>query len=153
MRISTPICFDDAFPDVCRPLAANGSEVFMNITDDSWSKTKSSEYQHFVISAFRAIELRTTLVRSTNSGYSAVIDARGNVLSDMPLFEEAALFCKVPVYKKQETVYLRFGNWLPHTAALFVTIFEIFMLALRNKNTEVSSERRKLAKTKKHHKK
>ena len=153
VRISTPICFDDAFPDVCRPLAANGSEVFMNITDDSWSKTKSSEYQHFVISAFRAIELRTTLVRSTNSGYSAVIDARGNVLSDMPLFEEAALFCKVPVYKKQETVYLRFGNWLPHTAALFVTVFEIFMLALRNKNTEVSSERRKLVKTKKQHKK
>ena len=49
VRICTPICFDDAFTDVMRPLYLNGAELFVNITDDSWSLKKSSEIQHFVI--------------------------------------------------------------------------------------------------------
>ena len=86
-RISTPICFDDSFTDVCRPLWKNGSEVFMNITDDSWSLKKSAEYQHFVIASYRAIEYRTTMVRSTNAGYSVIMDPSGRILADLPLFE------------------------------------------------------------------
>lgn len=151
-RISTPICFDDAFPDVCRPLAANGSEIFMNITDDSWSKTKSSEYQHFVVAVYRAIELRTTLARSTNSGYSVIVDPKGTVLADMPLFEESALFYKIPVYKRKTTVYLAAGNWLPHTAAVLIIAFEILQFIFRAANPETPSERKKFKKSKKKHK-
>ena len=58
LSFSTPICFEDAFPEVCRKLFFAGSEVFINITNDSWSKTNSAEYQHFVISSYRAKEFR-----------------------------------------------------------------------------------------------
>lgn len=153
VRVSTPICFDDAFPDVCRPLVENGSELFMNITDDSWSKTKSSEYQHFAVAVYRAIELRTTLARSTNSGYSVVVNPKGTVLADMPLFEESALFYKIPIYKKKTTVYLAAGNWLPHTAALLVIAFEVLQFLFRAVSPEVPSERKKSAKQKKKRKK
>jgi apolipoprotein N-acyltransferase len=120
VRISTPICFEDAFPSVCRGLFFAGSEVFINLTDDSWSLTKSAEYQHFVIAALRAIEYRTTLVRSTNSGYSVVVDPSGKVLADLPLFRETAMAYAVPVYKRNITVYARFGNWLPYAALLLL---------------------------------
>lgn len=113
--VSTPICFEDAFPMVCRALFQAGSEVFVNITNDSWSMTDSAEYQHFAIASFRAIEFRTTLIRSTNSGYSAVVDPKGRVIADMPLFQEAALYTSVPIYRRTETVYCIFGNWLPAT--------------------------------------
>lgn len=153
VRISTPICFDDAFPDVCRPLVSNGSEVFINLTDDSWSKTKSAEYQHFVISAYRSIEYRTTLARSTNAGYSVIVDPKGNILSDMPLFEQHAMFSKIPIYNNQQTIYLRFGNLLPHIIAILVIIFEIYLFLTLNKRSEAYSERKKFKKQKKHHKK
>ena len=114
VKIATPICFDDAFTDIMRPLFLNGAELFVNITDDSWSLKKSSEYQHFAIAVYRAIEYRTTLVRSTNAGYSVVVNPAGKVISDLPLFEEAAMAADIPVYEHKMTTYARFGNWLPY---------------------------------------
>ncbi|MCR5189463.1 MAG: apolipoprotein N-acyltransferase, partial [Treponema sp.] len=49
VKLTAPICFDDSFTDIMRPMFLNGAELFVNITDDSWSLKKSSEYQHFVI--------------------------------------------------------------------------------------------------------
>lgn len=115
VRISLPICFEDAFPPVCRALYRAGSEVFVNITNDSWSMTNSAEYQHFAIASYRAIEYRTTLIRSTNSGYSVVVDPRGQVIADMPLFEAASLYTSVPVYQRTTTVYSLVGDWVPAT--------------------------------------
>lgn len=112
VKFSAPVCFEDAFPGVCRGLFNNGSEVFINITNDSWSKTASSEYQHFVIAHFRAIEFRSTLVRSTNSGYSVVVNPKGDVVFDMPIFEECAQMTEIPVYPRLATVYGVFGDWL-----------------------------------------
>lgn len=120
VTISIPICFEDAFPMVCRALFRAGSEVFVNITNDSWSMTNSAEFQHFAIAAFRAIEFRTTLIRSTNSGYSVVVNPKGQVIADMPLFEEASLYTSVPIYQRQVTVYCMFGNWLPALCFILV---------------------------------
>ena len=126
VRISTPICFDDAFTDIMRPLFLNGTELFINITDDSWSLKKSSEIQHFVIASYRAIEYRTTLIRSANAGYSVVVDPAGKVVADLPLFEDAAMDYEVPVYKREMTTYARFGNWLPYLLLIFFTVCAVY---------------------------
>jgi len=136
VRISTPICFEDAFPPVCRGLYMAGSEVFMNITDDSWSLTKSAEYQHFVIAALRAVEFRTTLVRSTNSGYSAVVDPSGRIIKDLPLFSTASLAYPVPVYSHSPTIYAQYGDWFVYLAGILVAVY-IFLLG--TKNTKLQS--------------
>ncbi len=148
VTFSAPICYDDAFPDVCRPLVKYGSEFFMNITDDSWSKKKSAEYQHFVISYFRAIEQRTTLARSTNAGYSVVINPAGKIVMDMPLFKEHAEFVQIPVYKKQTTIYQRFGNWLPVLAFLTVIFSMCKSYIKKDESLIVKSERKLFKKTK-----
>ena len=87
-----------------------GSEVFMNITNDSWSKTDSAEYQHFIIASFLSVEYRTTLVRCTNSGYSAVVAPNGKIIADLPLFEEASVGFSVPIYKYTKTLYSVAGD-------------------------------------------
>ena len=126
VKISTPICFDDAFTDVMRPLFLNGTELFINITDDSWSLKKSSEVQHFVIASYRAIEYRTTLVRSSNAGYSVIVDPSGKVIADLPLFKDAALAYDVPVYKREMTTYARFGNWLPYLCLIVFAVCAVW---------------------------
>ena len=118
VRVATPICFEDAFPDVCGPFHQAGAEVFMNITDDSWSKTDSAEWQHFAVATFRAVEYRTSLVRATNAGLTAVVDNKGRVLQSLPLFESGYLNAKIPIYKWQPTVYADFCNWFPHLLLL-----------------------------------
>jgi apolipoprotein N-acyltransferase len=120
-----PICFEDAFPDICGPLFKAGGEIFINITDDSWSLTKSAEYQHYAVAAFRAIEYRTTLVRSTNAGYSVVLTPAGRKIADMKLFAADSLGVSVPIFKRQTTVYARFGDWLPKLFALAACFYLI----------------------------
>ena len=152
VRISTPICFDDAFTDIMRPLFLNGTELFINITDDSWSLKKSSEIQHFVIASYRAIEYRTTLVRSANAGYSVVVDPSGKVIADLPLFEEAALATDIPVFKREMTTYARFGNWLPYLCLVIFILSALWSYLTFSPYDYIPSER-KTKKTKKADKK
>lgn len=148
VKISAPICFDDSFPDVCRPLIKAGTELFVNITDDSWSQKKSAEYQHFVVASYRSIETRTTMVRSTNSGYSVVLNPTGKIIHDMPLFEATSSFVQIPVYESRYTTYTIFGNWLPKLIILFVLIESIYQF--KNLNTPLSpNSERKIHKKKK----
>ncbi|NLM00109.1 MAG: apolipoprotein N-acyltransferase [Treponema sp.] len=113
INFSTPICFEDAFPPICRQMYYDGAEVFVNITNDSWSKTVSAELQHFAIASYRCIEFRMPMIRCANSGYSVVMDTTGKIIDDMPLFEQAGLTLNVPVYESSKTVYGVLGNWLP----------------------------------------
>ncbi|MCR4822773.1 MAG: apolipoprotein N-acyltransferase [Treponema sp.] len=132
--LSTPICFDDSANEVCRALYLSGSEVFVNITNDSWSKTESSEIQHFVVAHYRSIEYRTTTIRSANSGYTVVVDPTGRILADLPLFTEDALYYKVPVYNREMTVYARYGNWLPYS--LILLAFAYIFICVEGKKEE-----------------
>ncbi len=125
VKIATPICFDDTAAEVCRAMFLYGSELFVNITNDAWSLTRSAEIQHFVVSHYRAIEYRTTLARATNAGLTAVVGPTGKTLCSLPLFEEGALCAKIPVYERKMTTYALFGNWLPVSILIFSFIFVI----------------------------
>lgn len=142
VKFSAPICFDDSFPDIMRPMFLNGAELFVNLTDDSWSRKRSSEIQHFAIASYSAIEYRTTLVRSCNAGYSVVVNPAGKVIADMPLFEECALAFDVPVYKRQITTYARFGNWLPYVFMIFLAVFAVYFKFVFKKSDYIPSERK-----------
>ena len=123
VSFTTPICFEDAFSDVCSKLYKYGSEVFLNITNDSWSKMASSEYQHFIAASYRAIEYRTTLVRCTNSGYSAVVDPEGRILCDMEVFKQQSVSCQIPIYERKWTVYSVLGDWFAYMIFFFMGLF------------------------------
>ncbi len=125
---TVPICFEDAFPSSCSKLYDIGSEVFINITNDSWSKTKAAEYQHYIVSSYRAIEYRTTLVRCTNSGYTSVTDPSGRILDSLPLFEEGFLASTVPIYGRCKTLYSRYGDYFAKISMLIVLMFVAFSI-------------------------
>ena len=128
VRFAAPICFEDAFPTLCADLHNQNSNILINLTNDSWSKTASAEYQHFAVSYFRAIELRTPLVRSTNGGYTCVVDPVGNITASLPLFTSDALSVSVPIYPYRRTFYAQLQDWLP---ALFLVIALIAAAAYR----------------------
>jgi len=129
IRFATPICFEDAFPTLCADLHKTGSDILVNLTNDAWSRTNSAEMQHFAVASFRAIELRTTLVRSTNAGYTVVLDPLGKILRDIPLFTADWLRMDVPVYPRVETLYARFGDWFPFL--LFIAVIACFIREAR----------------------
>ena len=79
------ICYEVIFPGISRDTVHAGAEVFMNMTNDAWYGDTGGPYQHLQMSKWRAIEFRVPLVRSANSGVSAVFDATGRELGRLPL--------------------------------------------------------------------
>ncbi len=148
VKFSSPICFEDAFPDVCSPLFRSGSEVFLNITNDSWSKTPSSEYQHFIVASFLAIEYRTTLVRCANAGYSVVVGPNGKILNDMDVFTEDAIGCTIPIYERKSTVFSILGDWFAYLLfACMALYFAVKCVVFNFKRIKQSPVMLKLAKS------
>ncbi len=111
ITIGTPICFEDAFGWVPREMVRNGAEVLVNLTNNSWSRQESAQTQHFAAARLRTIELRTTLVRGTNSGLSGVIDARGTLVEELPMFVGTSSVVSVPLYGESWTLYRSWGDW------------------------------------------
>ncbi len=127
IRIGTPICFEDAFAYLVRGFVLSGADLLINLTDNSWSNTNSAQFQHFVAAQFRPIEVRRTLVRSTNSGLTTVLDAHGRVIAELPMFEQGTLTIDVPVYREHHlTFYTRFGDYLPQLFLLLWLVLVVF---------------------------
>jgi apolipoprotein N-acyltransferase len=127
VTFAAPICFEDAFAYLCREFVNDGAEILVNLTNDSWSKTNSAEIQHFVAARFRSIELRRTLVRSTNGGVSAVVGPDGRILEILPLFESTSRYIEVPVYTDERTPYLDYGDWFVLVLACILGIIAFIL--------------------------
>jgi len=82
-RFGVLICFESAFPELSRgyvaPREGPGADFLINISNDGWFRGSHELDQHLAICGFRAIENRIGVVRSVNSGISAIIDPAGRV--------------------------------------------------------------------------
>jgi len=123
-RFGAPICFEDAFSDLCRRFVLGGADALVNLTNDSWSRTVSALTQHFVTARFRAVENRRPLARSTNGGITAIVDARGRIVQMIPWFQPGYVIATVRLPATGAlSAYTRFGDWLPLVlAAILVAV-------------------------------
>lgn len=91
------ICFEIAFP---HQLAANFTEetdVILTVSNDAWFGDSHGPHQHLEIARMRALEFGRPVVRATNNGVTAVIDHKGNVIDEIPQFEEGVLKIELPL--------------------------------------------------------
>ncbi|MEW5813979.1 MAG: apolipoprotein N-acyltransferase [Spirochaetota bacterium] len=127
---STPICFEDCFPDDIRRFVLAGAEVILNLSNDYWSLTKVEGKQHYINSLFRAVENRRALLRATASGLTAYVDVTGKLIKSSPFYEEAFIIAAVEVRKPNVTFYTRYGDWFPQAAGLFFILTAGYYLIL-----------------------
>ena len=114
IRVGTPICFEDGFAFIARRFVTAGAEVLVNLTNNAWSLTDSAQLQHLVAARFRAVETRRSVVRSTNAGFTGVVDPWGGITSSLPMFEEGFLFAQVPVYTPiHPPIAVVWGDYFP----------------------------------------
>lgn len=136
---STPICFEDAFPDDIRRFVLQGAEVILNISNDYWSLTEVEAKQHYIASLFRAVENRRPLVRATASGLTAYVDPWGRLRGSLPYYEEAYLTVRLEIPELPPTFYTRRGDWFP----LFCLGVTVLFALLAASSTAVGLIRRR----------
>lgn len=118
------ICYEDVFLDIAQKFSLAGADVLVNYTNDAWYENTSAQHQHLVMSQFRALENRKPLVRATNTGMTAVINARGFIIDDLDPFETRYLVHNLQVVS-QNSFFSHFGTaWI-----LLLEIVAVLMLA------------------------
>lgn len=86
----TLICYEDAFGELSiRGLA--DAAFLVNVTNDGWFGNSIEPHQHLQMARMRAIETGRFLLRSTNTGATAIVSPKGNIINQAPLFQETAL--------------------------------------------------------------
>ncbi|MCE6968766.1 apolipoprotein N-acyltransferase [Cereibacter sphaeroides] len=97
-RVLPLICYEAVFPQDLR--TDTRADWILQITNDAWFGTFNGPYQHLAQTRLRAIEQGLPLVRVANTGVSALIDARGRVLAELPLgqagYKDVALPAPLP---------------------------------------------------------
>ncbi len=94
-----------SFPDEIRQLAANGAEVFVNISNDGWYGDSGAYAQHLKQARMRAVENNRWLLRDTNTGVTAAIDPYGRVVSTIPRKIRAALDAQLCPHQRNHVLH------------------------------------------------
>ncbi len=108
-QVAANICYEDAFgEEIIRALPAAG--ILANLSNTAWFGDSLAQPQHLQIARLRALETGRPMLRATNTGMTAAIDARGRITAQLPPFTRAVLQTEVRPHRGT-TPYSRFGNW------------------------------------------
>lgn len=120
------ICYEAAFGDeMARQLP--DAKYFITVSNDAWFAHTFEPAQQLQEVRMRALELGREIGRSTNTGYTAIVDIKGQIKQQIPPYEVGALRGSVQPYEGL-TFYAEWGK-LPVLFMLFALFG--FMLAKR----------------------
>jgi apolipoprotein N-acyltransferase len=127
LSFSTPVCFEDTFGDGCRDMYRAGARVFVNLTNDAWSKSLACQNQHLAMATFRCIENRIPAVRSTASGQTCIIDPNGRIQKMAVPFTQTWIAGEIPVIRAdiKPTLYVLTGD----IVGRFFVVISVILLA------------------------
>ncbi len=128
-KIAPIICYESIYGEFVTEYVKNGANFLGIMTNDSWWGVTQGHQQLMAYAKLRAIETRREIARSANSGISAHINARGDVMADTLYEDQTALFAKVNLYDKM-TFYTRAGDLLTRFS-IFVLGFLVFYTMIK----------------------
>ena len=111
VTLEPTICYEAIFPSFVRTAVNQEprADAILNLTNDVWFGETSAPELHLMVQVDRAVELRLPLIRSTNSGISAIVDQTGAITDRTPVYEAAVLRAEVPV-RHIYSFYRQFGD-------------------------------------------
>lgn len=111
------ICYEGIFPWLARERVADGANILVDISNDGWFRGTPASRQHLYLTVLRALEQNRWILRGTNTGISAVVDARGRLTVRGPQFRAGTLAARARL-SETPSRYNALAPWLPPAAVL-----------------------------------
>ena len=123
-KFTTAICYEVILSNLMLKNFAPDTDFLLTVSNDAWFGNSIGPKQHLQMAQARALEFGRPMIRSTNTGITAIIDHHGDIIEQIPQFQTDVLN-----YTLSPTVgltpYARFGD-LPYyliISLLFILVF------------------------------
>jgi apolipoprotein N-acyltransferase len=137
------ICYESIWGEYVATSVHMGAQFIAIITNDGWWENTSGKDQHLDYAKLRAIETRRWVCRSANTGISAFINERGDIVQRTGWWKRTTL--KQDINLNQEmTFYVLYGDYIPRMGCILAIIGLIWILVVRVKAVR-SYQRTKIA--------
>ncbi len=124
VKIGTPICMEQNYPEIWCDMTNLGAECFVQLSYEAWWTTDYFKKQMANITRLRCIENRKSAGRVSNGGLTAFYDSFGRIVSQSNT-EEGSLTFKIYL-NNHKTVFSQFQYNFPILCGLAIIIFFIF---------------------------
>ncbi len=135
LRIGSLICYEDLVSLTSVDAVRAGANILINFSNDAWYGNTKAVYQHNLLAAWRAIETKRYLIRSTNTGYTTIIDPFGKIESDLEAFKSGILEQSIAPLE-EITFYVKHAHIFPWLTFSLVLIFLLISYGQRGSNNE-----------------
>ncbi len=129
--LGTAICYESIYGEFVSEYVKAGAEFLAIITNDGWWQNTPGHRQHMQYARLRAIETRKSIARSANTGISAFINQRGDVLQSIPYGVEGAIKQEI-LANNTLTVYTKSGDVIKRWS-VFIALFVILAAVVQGK--------------------
>ncbi len=126
MPLGCAICYESVYGEYCAEYVRAGAKALTIITNDAWWGNTPGYRQHLSFAALRAIELRRDIARCGNTGISAFIDQRGEILETSDWWTRETLTGTVNLSSEQ-TLFVRHGDIVGRVCTLIFLILAAFL--------------------------
>ncbi|WP_172919004.1 apolipoprotein N-acyltransferase [Capnocytophaga canis] len=124
------ICYESIYGEFVTDYIKNGANFLAILTNDAWWQNTQGHKQLLSYARLRAIETRRSIARSANTGISAFINQRGDVLNSLPYDTQGSLRGTINLNEKI-TFYTKTGDYLARIS-YFLSLF-VFLYAIARK--------------------
>ena len=124
--IAPIICYESIYGEFVTGYVKKGANLLAIVTNDSWWGYSQGHKQLLVYAKLRAIETRREIARAANSGTSAHINSRGDIVDELPYGAKGALTAKVNLIDK-ETFYTKSGDFLSRICLFVIGALLLFI--------------------------
>ncbi|GAB4359801.1 MAG: apolipoprotein N-acyltransferase [Gammaproteobacteria bacterium] len=131
LALGATICYEITRPPLVRSTLPEAA-LLVTVSNDAWFGDSLAPHQHLEIARMRARESGRPLLRATNTGISAIIDARGELVAVSPQFRAAVLAASVQPMQGA-TPYVRWGETPVLAVALGLVITCLSLEYLRRR--------------------
>lgn len=121
------ICYESIWGEYVAEYIKKDAQFIAIITNDGWWGNTSGKDQHLHYAKLRAIETRRWVVRSANTGISAFINQRGDIIQRTRWWVQGAI--KQDINLNEElSFYVRFGDYIARIGSIGSGIFAFILV-------------------------
>lgn len=121
------ICYESIWGAYVAEYVEKGALFIAIITNDAWWGNTSGKDQHLQYAKLRAIETRRWVARSANTGISAFINQRGDIIKQSSWWTATALKADINL-NDQLTFYVKHGDYIAYAGCFGSGIFGLLLL-------------------------